>query len=127
MRTSLWIALALLAATLLSGWVTSREVLRISDRYVSAAEELSSMTEHREWQRAAETAEAYLNTWQETVPALQMLINHEDTDSVTLSLVQLKAAIRAEDVTACFVACAELRENAQHLYHRDAFTAANVL
>ena len=120
MRTSLWIALALLAATLLSGWVTSREVLRISDRYVSAAEELSSMTEHREWQRAAETAEAYLNTWQKTVPALQMLINHEDTDSVTLSLVQLKAAIRA-------VACAELRENAQHLYHRDAFTAANVL
>lgn len=85
------------------------------------------MAEKHEWARAAETAAAYLESWRETVPFLQMLINHEDTDSVTLSLVQLQAAIRAEDEAGCFIACAELRENAQHLYHRDGFTLANVL
>lgn len=85
------------------------------------------MAEKQEWARAAETAAAYLDTWRETVPVLQTLINHEDTDSVTLSLLQLQAAIRAEDMAGCFTACAELRENARHLYHRDGFTLANVL
>lgn len=58
---------------------------------------------------------------------LQMLINHEDTDAVTLSLLLLQAAIEAQDVPGCLAACAQMRENAQHLYHRDAFTLANVL
>lgn len=127
MRTSLCIALVLLAVTLGSGLLTAQEVKRVSERYVSASEELLSMTEHAEWARAAETVQAYLDTWRETMPMLQMLINHEDTDSVTVALVTLRAAIRAEDQAGCYIACAELWENARHLYHRDAFTLANVL
>ena len=127
MRTSLCIALALLLITVGGGVVTAQKIRSVSDRYVSASQELLSMTEHGEWQRAAETAEAYLDTWRDLMPRLQTIINHEDTDDVTLSLVQLTAAIRARDASACCIACAELRENAQHLYHRDAFTLANVL
>lgn len=127
MRTGLIISLLLLAATLVGGWYSSEEIQRVSDRYVSAAEELLSMAERGDWARAEETASAYLETWEQTVPVLQMIINHDDTDDVTLSLVQLRAAIRAQDEAGCFVACAELRENAGHLYHRDAFTLANVL
>ena len=127
MRTSLCIALALLLMTIGGGVFMAREIRRVSDRYVSASRELLSMTEHGEWQRAAETAEAYLDTWRELMPRLQTIINHEDTDDVTLSLVQLEAAIRARDASACGISCAELKENAMHLYHRDAFTLANVL
>lgn len=127
MRTGLCISLALLVLTIAGGLYSAGEIGRISDRYVSAAEELQIMAEKQEWARAAETAAAYLDTWRETVPVLQTLINHEDTDSVTLSLLQLQAAIRAEDMAGCFTACAELRENARHLYHRDGFTLANVL
>lgn len=127
MRTSLVIAMLLLGATLAAGMLTSSEVHRISDQYVSAAEELQSMTEHQEWNRAAETVAAYIDAWERTEPALQMLINHEDTDSVTLSLVLLQAAIRSRDEPGCSAACAELRENALHLWHRDAFNLANVL
>lgn len=127
MRTSLCIALVLLAVTVGSGLLTAQEIGRVSERYVSASEELRSMAEHEEWTRAAQTVQAYLDTWRETLPFLQMLINHEDTDSVTLALVTLQAGIRAEDQAACYVACAELRENARHLYHRDGFTLANVL
>lgn len=127
MRTSLWIALALLALTVAAGLFTAGEVRLVSERYVSAAEELRSMTAHGEWSRAGETVQAYLEGWREMVPTLQMLINHEDTDDVTLALVTLQAAIDAQDLPGCLAACAGLRESAQHLYHRDAFTLANVL
>lgn len=127
MRTSLCIALAVLLVTVGCGLFTGHEIRQISHRYVSASQEVLSMTEHREWQRAADTVGAYLEDWRALLPRLQMIINHEDTDSVSLSLVQLEAAIRVQDASACCIACAELRENAEHLYHRDAFTLANVL
>ena len=127
MKTSLWIAIAVLAAVVLTGAVTAGQMHRVSERYVSAAEELWTLTAAGDWQRAAQTAHSYLEDWRALVPVLQMLINHDDTDSVTLALVTLEAAIAAGDQAGCLTACAELRENAQHLYHRDAFTWANVL
>ena len=127
MRTSLWIAIALLAAVLLAGVVTSAQMERISARYVSAAEELFVLTAQGDWERSAEAAADYLTDWRGLVPMLQMLINHDDTDEVTLSLVRLQAAIAARDASGALAACAELRENAGHLSHRDAFTWANVL
>ncbi len=127
MRTSVWIALALLTVTLAAGLVTQGAMQGISERYISAAQELRSMTAHEEWQRARETTQAYLEDWRSLEPTLQMLINHDDTDDVTLSLVLLEAAIEARDIAGCLTACAQLEENAQHLYHRDAFTLGNVL
>ena len=38
-----------------------------------------------------------------------------------------QAAIDAMEQGSCYEACAELRENARHIYHRDAFTPGNVL
>ena len=61
------------------------------------------------------------------MPWLQILINHDDIDDVTLALERLQAAIVAQEQSGCFEACAELRENARHIYHRDAFTLGNVL
>ena len=127
MRTSLWISLSLLVLTIAAGLYSAGEIRLVSDRYVSAAEELQSMAEHHEWERAAQTADAYVMQWEKSMPILQMLINHDDTDDVTLALRQLQAAIRVRDEAGCSAACALLRENARHLYHRDAFTLANVL
>lgn len=127
MRTGIWIAALLLAITIGGGLFSAERVLALSERYVSAAEELQSMTEHGEWQRASETADAYLDSWEQLLPLLQTLINHEDTDGVTMSLVRIRAGIRSRDASLCMEACAELRENALHLYHRDAFTWGNVL
>ena len=127
MRTGLCVSIVLLALTIGLGLYTSAEIRSVSNRYASASEELLVLVEKQDWSRAEETAEAYLASWRKTVPLLQTLINHEDTDSVTLSLLQLQAAIRAQDEAGCFTACAELRENALHLYHRDGFSWANVL
>lgn len=127
MRTSLWIAIVLLAITLGSGLYTAHRVEALSERYLSAAEELQVMTAAQQWQRADETVQAYMSSWTKTVPWLQMLINHDDADDVTLALKRLQAGIKAQDVPLCLESCAELRESAEHLYHRDAFTPGNVL
>ncbi len=127
MRSGLILSLVLLALTIAAGLYTSTLVKAEADRYTSAAEELLILTEQADWPRAAEVAESYYTTWQDAVHWLQTLINHEDTDNVTVALLQLKAGIRAQDPSACYEACAMLREHARHLYHRDAFTLGNVL
>ncbi len=127
MRTGLVISLILLALTIGVGCIEENENRNLSRRYESAAEEMRIMAEKKEWKRAEETVAAYIESWQETVPWLQVLINHEDIDDVTLALVRLQAAVRAEDEAACLEACAELKENALHIHHRDAFTLGNVL
>ena len=127
MRTNLVIALLLLALTVGGGMMTQRQTGKLSQRYVSAAEELKILTEKGEWRRAKETVSAYRADWQRTARWLQMLINHDDIDDVTLSLDRLEAAICLQEAAGCLEICAELRENARHIYHRDAFTWGNVL
>lgn len=127
MRTNLVIALLLLALTIGGGALAQMQTSTLSDRYVSAAEELRILAAKAEWSRAAEVASAYREDWQRTTSWLQMLINHDDIDDVTLALDRLQAAIEAQEQGSCYEACAELRENARHIYHRDAFTPGNVL
>ena len=127
MRTKLLISLLLLALTIAGGTMAQMQTSTLSERYVSAAEELRILTEKEEWPRAAEGVAAYRDDWRRTTTWLQMLINHEDIDDVTIALERLQAAIDAKEQGSCYEACAELRENARHIYHRDAFTPGNVL
>ena len=127
MRTSLIISLALLILVIGGGMLEEMETEILSARYVSAAEELQVMAEKSDWGKAKETVTAYMRDWEDTASWLQLLINHEDIDDVTLALEHLQAAIEAKEQGACFEACAELKENARHIYHRDAFTLGNVL
>ena len=127
MRTSLWIALLLLLAVILTGVLTEGAMQRVSQRYAQAAGTVEAAILAGDWQGAETAVATLLAAWQQQEPALQTLINHDDTDSVTCALVTLQAAIRARDEAGCLEACAALREHAQHLHHRDAFTLANVL
>lgn len=127
MRTNLMIVLLLLVLTIAGGTMAQMQTGALSDRYVSAAEELRILAQKEEWSRAAEIVSAYRDDWRRTTTWLQMLINHEDIDDVTLALDRLQAAIDAREQGSCYEACAELRENARHIYHRDAFTPGNVL
>ena len=127
MRTNLMIVLLLLVLTIAGGTMAQMQTGALSDRYVSAAEELRILAQKEEWPWAAEIVSAYRDDWRRTTTWLQMLINHEDIDDVTLALDRLQAAIDAMEQGSCYEACAELRENARHIYHRDAFTPGNVL
>ena len=127
MRTSLVISLVLLMVVIACGMLEEMETERLAGRYVSAAEEMRVMAEQSDWARARETVTAYMQDWESTASWLQLLINHEDIDDVTLALVHLEAAVAAEEQAGCSDACAELKENARHIHHRDAFTLGNVL
>lgn len=127
MRTGLGISVVLLALVIACGCISASLTTQVSIRYVSAAEEMAALVEMEDWQRAGETAQAYLASWEKTQAWLQILANHEDTDDVTMSLKRIAAGIQAEDRSMCLEACGEMRENALHIYHRDAFTLGNVL
>ena len=127
MRTSLTLALILLAVVIAGGAACEGLTARVSEQYISAAEELMALTEGESWQRAEDAARAYLERWEQTERWLQILINHDDTDDVTLALQHVLAGIGARDMSACLEACHTLRECAGHIHHRDAFTWGNVL
>lgn len=127
MRSRLFISIALLLLVVAGGMLNARVARGISDRYVSAAEELLVLTESGQWQRAADTAGAYHASWEKTLSWLQILINHEDGDSLSRALLMVESGIRTRDVSLCVQGCGEMKEAAQHLYHRDALTLGNVL
>lgn len=127
MRSRLVISAVLLAVVLACGWGNIRLTKGISQRYIAAAEELKTMVQAEDWLRVEETAQAYHDTWRDTLNWLQMLINHADGDEVSYALESIQAGAQAQDTVTCLVACAQLREAAEHIYHRDAFTLGNIL
>lgn len=127
MRSGLTISLVLLAVVIACGVMNVYLTKDISDRYVSASEELKVLARAGEWQRAGETVQAYLQTWKETLSWLQMLINHDDGDELSRALERIAAGIEDQNTGTCLEGCAELREAAEHIYHRDAFTLGNIL
>lgn len=127
MRSSLVITVVLLVLVIAGGLLNAQVTRDISNRYVSAAEELMALTEAGDWERAAQVAGDYHSSWEETLQWLEILVNHDDADDVTLALIQIEAGIRTRDLVTCTVGCNELKENAMHIYHRDAFTIGNIL
>ena len=65
--------------------------------------------------------------WEELLPGLQMQIDHEATDDVTLALEHIAAGLESQNLPLALLGCRNLRESASHLHHRDAFTWANRL
>lgn len=127
MRTRLCISIVLLVLVILGGVGNIFLTKDISNRYVSAAEELSALAQEKNWPRAMDTVKGYLSSWKDTLAWLQMLINHDDGDEVSRALERIEAGIQGQDVLTCLEGCSELREAAEHIYHRDAFTLGNIL
>lgn len=127
MRSRLTISLILLAAVIACGLGNIGLTKDISQRYISAAEELHTLVQAEDWHRVYETAQAYHEAWRCTLGWLQMLINHADGDEVSYALESIQSGAEARDTVTCLAACARLREAAEHIYHRDAFTLANIL
>ena len=127
MRTNLWVAMGLLVAVIALGIWSINTMDGLSRRYISASEELLTLAQDEQWQRAGEVAAAYRESWNETSEWLQMIIVHEELDAVDMAIKRIQAGIQAQDQSLCYEGCAELRENAEHLSHRDAFTLGNVL
>lgn len=127
MRTEAWVALLLLILVLVCGIVDVRITASITSEYTHAAEELMEMTQKEDWQHVADSAVTYRQSWEKRLVWLQMLVDHEAADALTDALHRIQAGADAKDLPTCLVGCHELREAAEHLSHRDAFTLGNIL
>ena len=127
MRTNLWVAIGLLAIVIAFGLWSTETMHGLSDRYISASEELLALTREEQWQRADEIVRTYRESWERTTTWVQILVVHEELDAVNIALKRAQAGIAAQDHSLCYEACAELRESAEHLFHRDALTIGNIL
>ena len=127
MRTSVWVAIALLVIVIAFGVWSAGVMDRLSSRYISAAEELLVLAQDEQWQRAHEVTVAYRESWSDTMAWLRTMVVHEDMDAVELSLKRIQAGIEAQDQSLCYEGCFELREYADHLSHRNSFTLGNIL
>ena len=97
------------------------------ERFAGAAAEMRQLTEAQDWEAAAHRLTALQQEWEDTLPGLQMQLNHEDTDELTLAMRTLEAGIRTQSAPLCALGCTQMEESAQHLSHRDAFNWANIL
>lgn len=127
MRTNWVITLALLAVVLGGSLWLSQRAEAASQRFGDVAQEMRRLTQEQAWQDAANRLAEFQQAWEETLPWLQMQVNHEDTDEVTLAMRTLEAGILTRSAPLCALGCNQLEESARHLYHRDAFNWANIL
>lgn len=127
MKTNFYAALALLVVMILGGAAASRVTDNLSNRYISAAEELLVMTQDQHWERAEATLAAYRADWEETSSWLRTIVVHEDIDAVAMALKRIDAGIRAKDQSLCYEGCGELREFAEHISDRAGLTLGNVM
>lgn len=127
MRSAAWIAVIILAVVVGCGVWAADVTTGVSAEYVRVADELLALTQKQDWQRASQVLEARRQSWRDTEDRLQMLVNHEDTDAVTMALETIRAGIETADLPTCVLGCRQLREAADHIHHRDAFSWGNIL
>ena len=80
-----------------------------------------------DWNTALMHTEKVYTAWQKKCRLVQLWVNHTDIDHVTESLIDLRAAVISQDLSAALTAYGESVENFGHLHHRDAFTLRNIL
>ena len=127
MRSHLTLALILLVVVLVGGAALSMRASHVSDTFVEASEDLRAHVLSEQWDEAARRLTAYRLAWEELLPGLQMQIDHDAADDVTLAMETIDAGLRAHDMSLALLGCNQLEESARHLYHRDAFTLSNIL
>ena len=65
--------------------------------------------------------------WAARRGVLQLFVDHQALDAVSLELLSLRAAVQSRSMPDTLAAAARLREHAQHLLHRDLPLLQNIL
>lgn len=100
---------------------------RISDVYQQRMAAIGAQLGRGSWSEALMLTLDTSERWANDCGLIQLWVNHADTDQVTQSLMQLRAAIVYKDELSALQAFDACMENFGHLHHRDAFTLKNIL
>ena len=105
MRSSMVIALVLLAIVLAGGTFMALRAAEVSEMFTDAAQDLCGLVLAEQWEEAVRRLTAYRLAWEELLPGLQMQIDHEATDDVTLALEHIAAGLESQNLPLALLGC----------------------
>lgn len=127
MKRQLILTLALLAFTILLGIACEYGSHHIAVSFQNEMLPVQTALAEENWDEALRLTENIHYDWENKSHIVQLWVNHEDIDHVTACLLDLRAALITQDLTAALTASSQCAENFGHLHHRDAFTLRNIL
>ena len=127
MKRQLLLTLSLLVFTLLLGIACEYGSHYIAVSFQNDILPIQAALADENWEEALRLTETLHFSWKSTSRLVQLWINHGDIDHVTACLLDLRAALITQDLTAALTASSQCAENFGHLHHRDAFTLRNIL
>ncbi len=127
MKTGLILSLVLLIAATGFGIYAEYAVTAQSDRYISAAHELLTLTQSGDWPRATEVAESYHHQLEQTDDWLCILINHEEVEQLSSALTDVRSSILTQTLIESARSCYQLEAAAQKIRDRNTLSIQNIL
>ncbi len=127
MKTGLILSLVLLIAATGFGIYAEYAVTAQSDRYISAAHELLTLTQSGDWPRASEIAETYNHQLNQTTIWLCILINHEEVEQLSSALADVRSSILTQTTIESARSCYQLEAAAQKIRDRNTLSIQNIL
>lgn len=127
MKTGLILSLVLLIAATGLGIYAEYAVTTQSDRYISAAHELLTLTQSGDWPRASEIAESYHRQLNQTTTWLCILINHEEVEQLSSALADVRSSILTQTPVESARSCYQLEAAAQKIRDRNTLSIQNIL
>ena len=121
MRTGLVIAAILSALVIGTGALITHAVEAQADACLSAAHEVASLADMREWARAGETCRAYEAQWKTSLAWLTLVLPEDTTDRITEAFAALGT------YTMCLQTAEELKQAAEHMLEGEQLTAQSLL
>ncbi len=127
MKTGLILSLTLLIVTIGFGIYAEYTVTAQSDRYVSAAHELLTLTQSGEWPRASEVADTYHHQLNQTANWLCILVNNEEVEQLSAALADVRSSILTQTPIESARSCYQLEAAAQKIRDRNTLSIQNIL
>lgn len=127
MKRRLIVTIVVTVLVLLLGAACEVASARIASAYKQDISRVGGALDTDDWPAALQFLDETEQKWDKQNVAVQLWVNHADTDHITLGLKRLRAALLAGDKSSALSQYFELMENFGHLHHRDAFTLKNIL
>lgn len=127
MKSGLILSLVLLVIVVIFGAWAETMIDTQSLRYISASHEILTLMQSGQWERAAETTEAYSAELTQTEKWLCLMINHDETEQLANALFDLRSTLLARSETDTTHACLMLENAATRLRERNTLMLENVL
>ena len=125
MKKTVWVLVVTVSLVLLLGLVCSFVSRNTVDGMKKKTVRIANFVREGKYDGALEETDRLLDDWEKRSDLLQLWTVHEDVDEVTVLLGTLKVSLQEREKLHVLLACAELDQAIDHLYHRDALKLQN--